>query len=368
MHGFQDGSAIEYGDVSWSGFKSLIDAEINNNTYSKARYKTVFCHKPPHQVLPQITDRHESASIKVTEEEEFYSVSVARTIERSDIEGGEREVEGSFALYQHGKSQIWTALTGYDPDFFKRGFKWVLKRAEPHISDLYADSEELREVLQRVEKELSVDITVDKTVVYSRDEGQINFQTRPYKQVFSDNKLTNGYVDKLNFTASRKGELFFDGFISREGVTKLNAGDPDLFNKYLVGSLVDIVSEKLEVLVDTSREEGGEITEIEVEFDEEVLRSPADNRELISALNDLTKTTMAVFHDNPYAHLSLVDFVDGSNHDIYVTGSNTVSIVPGYKGSVNSLIRVADQLSKEFHEGVMHVREEPNYDLTDFVA
>ncbi|MBX0324772.1 hypothetical protein EGH21_17235 [Halomicroarcula sp. F13] len=368
MHGFQDGAAIEYGDVSWSGFKGLIDSEINNNTYSKARCKTVFCHKPPHEVLPRITDRQESAIVEVTEEEDFYSVSVSRTIERSDIDGGERQVEGTFALYQHGGSQIWTALTGYDPDFFKRGFKWVFKRSEPHISNLYADSEELRDILKRVERELSVDITVDKTVVYSRDEGQISFQTRPYKQVFTDNKLTNGYVDKLNFTATRNGELFFDGFISREGVTKLNAGEPDLFYKYLVGSLVNVVSDKLEVLVDTSREEGGQITEIEVEFDEDVLRSPADNRELIDALDDLTKTTMAVFHDNPYAHLSLVDFVDGSNHDIYVTGSNTVSIVPGYKGSVNSLIRVADQLSKEFQEGVMHVREEPNYDLTDFVA
>lgn len=368
MHGFQDGSALEYGEVNWSVLEDLIDSEVNGHAHDKARYKTIFCYESPLEVLPKVTRRHELVEIEITEEVDFYSVSISRVIERSDIDGGSRKVQGSFALYQHNDSPIWTAVTGYDPDFFKRGFKWLFKRSEPQISDLFADSDELRTILGKVEEKLSVEIIVDKAVIYSRDEGRIDFQTRPYKQVFTDNELSNGYVDKLNFTAGRDNEVFFDGFISREGVTKLNAGDPDLFRKYLIGSFVDTVSEKLEVLVDTNREESGEISEIEVEFNNDVLRSPADNRELIEALSDLTKSTMTVFHDNPYAHISLVDFVDGSSHDIYVTGTNTVSIVPGYKGSVNSLIRVADQLSKEFQEGVLHLREKPDYDLTDFVA
>lgn len=368
MHGFQDGSALEYGDVNWDILTDLIDSEVNSHVHNKARYKTILCHESPLDILPEVTENKNLVDINITDKVDFYGVSVSRIIERSDIEGGSRQVRGSFALYQHGDSPIWTAVTGYDPDFFKRGFKWLFKRSEPQISGLFADSDELRTILGKVEEELSVEIIVDKAVIYSRDEGKINFQTRPYKQVFSDNELANGYVDKLNFTARRDDEVFFDGFISREGVTKLNAGNPELFQNYLIGSFVETVSEKLEVLVDTDREESGEISEIEVKFNNEVLRSPADNRELIDALSDLTKSTMTVFHDNPYAHLSLVDFVDGSSHDIYVTGSNTVSIVPGYKGSVNSLIRVADQLSKEFQEGVLHLREKPDYDLTDFVA
>lgn len=364
MHGFVDGSALDYGEINQTALEELIEAEVNRKPRNKARYKTVISRENPIPVLREALDYQESGTVKVKEETGFYSVWVERTIERSD-----REVEGSFAFFQHGDSPIWTAVTGYDPDFFDNGLTWLFNRAEPYISDFFADSEELRQVLRSIEEELSVEILVSKAVVYSRqEEGTISFRTRPYKEVFSDEQLDDGYVDKLNFTVRRQEDEFFSGFISREGVTKLESGDPDLFRGYLLGSFVNTVTDKLDILSHSNRSDSGEISEIELQFQSEVLNSPSDNKELIEALSNLEKSTMTVYHDNPYAHVSLVDFVDGSNCDIYVTGSNSVSIVPGYKGSVNSLMRIANQMSKEFQEGVLNLRAEPEYSLTDFVA
>lgn len=369
MHGFVDGSAFDYGDVDLASLEELIDSEVNSTPREKARFKTILCHENPLEVLREVVDHYHRATLEIREEIDFYSLELSRTIKRSDIEGGEREVEGSMAFYQHGDSPIWTAVTGYGPDFFDRGLEWLFKRAEPRISNLFADSDELREILSRIEEGLSAEILVSKTVVYSRtEEGAISFRTRPYKDVFTDPELETGYVDKLNFTVRRKDNEFFSGFISREGVTKLDAGDPQLFRTYLLRSFVEIVTDKVDVFTHTERSEDGEISEIELTFDTDVLTAPSDNQELIEAIDNLKKSTMTVYHDNPYAHLSVVDFVDGSNCDIYVTGPNSVSIVPGFKGSVNSLMRIADKMSKEFQEGDLHLRAEPEYDLTDFVA
>jgi len=364
MHGFVDGSAFDYGSTSWADFEELISRHINENPRDKARYKTILSPEHPTEVIKNAVDYIPKAEVTVSEEKDFYSVEVNRTIKRSD-----RDIEGSFALFQHGESPIWTAVTGYSPDFFERGLCWVFSQAEPDISDFFADSSELRQILRQIEQELSTEILVSKAVVYSRsEEGTISFRTRPYKEVFTDGQLEDGYVDKLNFNVRRQDNEFFSGFISREGVTKIESGDPELFRRYLLGAFVETVADKIEVLSQRDRDETNEINEIELEFESDVLASPTDNQELIEALSNLTKSTMTVYHDNPYAHVSVVDFVDGSNCDIYVTGSKSVSIVPGYKGSVNSLMRIANQLSKDFQEGALTLRDAPEYSLTDFVA
>lgn len=364
MHGFVDGSAFDYGTRSWADLEELISQHINEHPREKARYKTIFSPENPIAVIENSIGYAPKASVEITEEEDFYSIKLRRTIKRSD-----REIEGSFALYQHGDSPIWTAVTGYSPDFFDRGLCWVFNQSEPDISGFFADSSELRSVLRNIEQDLGAEILVSKAVVYSRsEEGTISFRTRPYKAVFTDGQLEDGYVDKLNFSVRRHEDEFFTGFISREGVTKIESGDPQMFRRYLLNGFVETVTEKIEVLSHRHREELDEINEIELEFESNVLASPSDNKELIEALGNLKKSTMTVYHDNPYAHVSLVDFVDGSNCDIYVTGSNSVSIVPGYKGSVNSLMRIANQMSKDFQEGALTLREEPDYSLTDFVA
>jgi len=364
MHGFVDGSALDFGKKSWEDLEELISQQINQNARDKARYKTIISPDHPIDVIKDAVEHQSQSEITTTEEEGFYGVNLSRTIKRSD-----RNIEGSFALYQHKDSPIWTAVTGYSPDFFNRGLCWVFSQAEPNISDFFVDSNELKRVLRRIEEKLSAEILVSKAVVYSRsEEGTISFRTRPYKAVFSDEQLQNGYVDKLNFSVRRQGDEFFSGFISREGVTKVESGDPQMFRRYLLGAFVETVTEKLEILSQRDRDSSNDISEIEVEFESEVLNSPSDNKQLIEALSNLKKSTVTVYHDNPYAHVSLVDFVDGSNCDIYVTGSNSVSIVPGHKGSVNSLMRVANQVSKEFQEGGLTLRDAPDYSLTDFVA
>jgi hypothetical protein len=111
--------------------------------------------------------------------------------------------------------------------------------------------------------------------------------------------------------------------------------------------------------------ETGEVNELEIKFEKEVLQTTQDNLDLINALGNLTNSSITVYHKNPYAHVSILDYQDGSSCDVFVTGSNELSIVPSYRGSLNSLIRVAEQISREFEEGKIREATHENVEFSE---
>lgn len=114
--------------------------------------------------------------------------------------------------------------------------------------------------------------------------------------------------------------------------------------------------------------ESGEIEQIRVEFNSNVFRTTEDNEDLIEALSNMSRSSLTVYHRNPYAHLSILDFVDGSSCDVLVTEPDEVTLVPSYRGSRNSLMRVSEQISREFDEGSITDLGEPQFDSSEFFS
>lgn len=79
--------------------------------------------------------------------------------------------------------------------------------------------------------------------------------------------------------------------------------------------------------------------------------------------------TYAVMHRNPYLHVVVTDDTDGSNYDVFVTRPDTIEIHPGFRASLGSLARIAQQLGDRF-EAVTFGEQPPPapvsfYDLVD---
>lgn len=363
MYGFEVGGLLEYANRDMETVRQAIKKHTESSSSNKARFKSVIAEENPTDVLEWVASTENDVELSISEKFDHVRVQLTRKIERSN-----RTVSGSFALFNHGPSDVWTATTGHGPDFFKRGVKWILKQSQPYLSSFYASSSDLKTVLETVEERLNSQITVNKAVVYShRDEGNISWETRPYRYVFEQSNESGRYVDKLSFCAKRH-EVLFSGFVSREGVVKFDGGDVDLFFDNLLKAYADTGTDKIELFADKARSrETGKVKELEIQFGEKVLKKPGDNKELIRALSDLPKSDLTVYHNNPYAHISILDLVDGSNCDVFVTGSDTISILPGFTGSLNSLMRVSDQIAKEFQEGTVVEKYEQSYDSSDFV-
>jgi len=371
MYGLGAGESIfAYEGLSLENIRRAVDVFVEEGSRSKVRFKTVVCEDDPIQALEATHHSVDNTSISIDEKEDHYSVNVTKVIERSDLEEGQRVVESNFAFFQVADTDIWTAVTGQKPDNFEHGPLWVLKKSEPSISNFFASSDDLRSVLREFKDSFpsGTEIIAKKTVAYSRDdEGQISWETRPFEEIFEMAEEERKYIDKMRFIARSDNEERVDALISRRGKLQFISGDASRFFDDFLTLFAEVGQQKANLFGNKERsEETGDVNEIEISFENSHFKNPPDNRKLIKALDDLSNSNISVYHNNPYAHISVFDNVDGSSCDVFITGPKEVSIVPSYRGSFNSLMRVAEQISKELEEGQILESSGENYTMGDF--
>jgi len=69
---------------------------------------------------------------------------------------------------------------------------------------------------------------------------------------------------------------------------------------------------------------------------------------VLSTLQDQRETAIAVLHRNPYLHVVVTDYLDGSNFDVFVTSADEIRIFPGFRSSIGALARLTQQLGDHF--------------------
>lgn len=368
MYGLGDGNELtSYSDQSLTRIRYAIEEFLKENPKKSVQFKSIVAQENPIRLFKQLDQRFNDSSVTVTEHTDHYQVDVDRKIKQSG-----RRVKGSFAFFQHEQSHVWTALTAEGSDLFTKGVKWVIRNTPPQIYEFYATSRDLEGVLDRFNESLDSNpsIEVTQAVAYShKDQAEISYKKRPYRIVFARAREGRNYIDSLTFEASTEEETLLRASMNRDGSTALNKGDVDLFFNKLLEQFVSYGDRKADVFTGKERDrETGDVQEIEIQFDNPVFQSTEDNELLVDALTDLTKASVTVYHANPYAHVSVLDFNDGSSCDVFVTDPKTVSIVPSYRGSTNSLMRISDKLYRELDESTLAYIEEPVYGMDDFLG
>lgn len=367
MYGLGDGKDLSnYSDRSLKQVRYTIESYLNEQPQSSVWFKSVVAHDDPIDLFRQLNYKFNDSYVDITEHSDHYQVDVDRKIKRSG-----RRVEGSFAFFNHKETGVWTALTGESSDFVDRGLDWVIRNCTPNLYEFYATSRDLEGVLDRFAESLSkeADITVTQAVAYShREQAEISYKTRPYPIVFRKAREGGNYIDSLTFKAFTDEETVLEASITRNGATKLSRGNVDVFLNYLLEQYISYGHEKDELFTGKERnQDSGEVQEIEVQFDNPVFQATKDNEILIEALADLSRASVTVYHKNPYAHISVLDFNDGSSCDVFITDPETISIVPSYRGSTNFLMRISDKLYRELDESTIEYIEEKSYEVEDFL-
>jgi len=368
MYGLGESSDLgAYSDCSLSQIRRGIESYLKENPRSSVRFKSIVAHENPIDQFDFLNARFNKGSIDIVDHGDHYEVNVERKIKRSG-----RTISGSFAIFNHDDTQVWTAFTAHDADFFERGLGWVISKSEPYVSEFYATSRDLETVLDLFSESVGYKskIIVTQAVAYShREEGEISYKTRPYPEVFRAARDGGNYVDSLVFKSMSEDDVNLEAAITRDGTTKLSSGNVEIFFNYLLEDYVSFGQEKAELFTDKERSrDTGDIQEIEVKFANPVFQSTKDNEDLINALADLSRSSVTVYHKNPYAHISVLDFNDGSSCDVFITDSKTVKIVPSYRGSTNFLMRISDKLYRDLDESAVELTEQASYGVEDFVG
>lgn len=87
---------------------------------------------------------------------------------------------------------------------------------------------------------------------------------------------------------------------------------------------------------------------IAVQMPTGIFSNPESVSALLEALSEQRGVGIAVLHRNPYLHVAVTDYLDGSNFDAFVTFDDRVIIYPGYRASVGALTRLTEHLAERF--------------------
>lgn len=125
------------------------------------------------------------------------------------------------------------------------------------------------------------------------------------------------------------------------------SGDFDLFADEVLGPLASAVHQRRHLMEGRERQRGSVSTSpLEMRFAASLFRSADDTANVIQAFNSLSEVGVAVLHRNPYLHLVVTDFSDGSNVDVLVTETDAITLVPGFRSSPGALMRLTERLGE----------------------
>lgn len=347
----------------WSAFQALAGKD--------AEYKVSFAvfHSRGDPIDGFSARKPEGFDFGCTPHNDFFEIRLTRTICRSDIKGGSRKLTGTMGLHKL-ENDVWLAFTSDDPDFFVNGLLRLLDSYRPKIARIDLSSEDLRRILEHVEKQTNGRITVKKAVLYShQEEGEIDFKKKPLNDVFNAAENEDMYVDKIEYVLYQKNLVVLHAFASRDGVLYYYGGDIRNISAYFLRALSDVASGRVALLSNRERKKGEKaLRPVEIVYRKSVFASREDNQKLINALSNMQLGGVAVMHRNPYTHAVVLDFYDGSTFDVVVTRPDRLMIVPGFKSSFHSLMRLCEQVFRDFSEGEIQESHTHEYQLSDFMG
>ncbi|MDQ6946522.1 MAG: hypothetical protein M3256_09675 [Actinomycetota bacterium] len=139
----------------------------------------------------------------------------------------------------------------------------------------------------------------------------------------------------------------------------LYAGDLKAFEETVLRRLERAARERLALLQNRARTGSSPVKPLCVKLREPLLRTAEETGLVIEILRAESRLGVAVVHRNPYLHLAVSDYEDGSNFDIFVTNPSEVVVHPGFTASVGSLNRVLQRLSESLPSEEVGNRADP---------
>lgn len=278
-----------------------------------------------------------------------------------------KTIQNQFAVFKSGPN-AWTLFTPTETIATEDRLLRLLRAQSPDFSTAFLSSAEIRNMFERLEETKGAEVFVNKAVAYShRREGEISFKKQAYHAVFNRADNEGMFIDKVDFTL--RGSPFLHAFVARNGVAKFIDGDIQVFLENILNSIVETASGNHRVFRESSRKPGEVlVSPVDIDFGQTVFEDRNDNLEFLSALDLMSRSGIAILHENPYVHVSLIDFFDGSSFDIFATVPSAVTIIPQVGASAFSLNRLCNHIYENFREGKIVKPERRRWTLDDVLT
>ena len=292
--------------------------------------------------------------------------------------GRKRKVKyaGQLAFLPSSVSGIYRIISICDSTFWNKIAAKFIEHGYPSLVRIFYRQAELKTTLFDFEQVTSPKFKIAVTEMTLKEKRiLLGREAKKNKEFDSERKWTESSLKKVFAEAEERRQWFKslrldvmqtgkDTTVAMIRVSKhgLIAQDHlyDLCNNFLFPALDKIAYSKTVLFSGRGLRERQYIpaNPIAVDYTVDLFDDKKNVRKLASVIKSYPNSSKAIYHGNPYLHVSLADFVDGSSFEIWVLSPRRIILVPQVKATVPSFEKLVTHIFEKFKEG--EVREYAN--------
>ena len=276
--------------------------------------------------------------------------------------GHDKEVSGRVFLYEHpGFPGVHVVMTAGQSELFRRALRPFIDRNYPRALTTFISHRKLRKLLdQFIADEHLTDVRIKRASVRVRSgdtEGKkrviplVAWPDMTLDEAFDWVSQQNGWFQSLQFEVHRQGLVGSLSF-SREGELRTDSVFRAAF-LHFIEPVCKTLHDNVRFFQRRSRQdnEAGIVRPLVIDFETQQFETVDENQRFIGAMRRFPRASVSVLHGNPYIHLSVLDYYDGSSFDVWVVDSSSIVIVPQFRGSVSAIKRLINHVFDTYAEG-----------------
>ena len=272
---------------------------------------------------------------------------------------------GRFFVYEHPSyPNVYVALTIEAGGFDRRGLLTFLRAQSPDVVVGFIPHARLKRLLENFKDTYEfTDLIITRATQRLRlpEEGthRAVMPIMTWPDMALDEAIEwlvehNGWFQAVQFDAKRDAHTAARVSITRDGVVRCDYLFEQVFQAF-VAPVCKLHHENFNLFSQRSRRDNPELAArpLAITFTDERFDDPQENKTFIQAMRSLRTASVSVLHGNPYIHLGVIDYMDGSTFDLWVVDSRELVIVPQMYVSVGAIKRLVNHVYDTFAEGVV---------------
>lgn len=280
-----------------------------------------------------------------------------------------KKIEGKLIIYNE-KPGIYFLFTISEMDFIDKCLRRFVDHSYPFIFQPVIKQNDLIKILSELEKQFLPNViritksSAKRWTISEEPSGKkkqigsrLDWESMTVKDAFREAAEEGKWFTKLTFRVFeiRHNSLidtYYNGSIEKRGMFLTNKWFPQ-YSEIIITNLLSIAESKMNLYKNRSRSEttSHEIRPLVVKFTESVFVDQKSNMEFITTLEKIPHFGYSVIHSNPYIHMSLLDYRDGSSFEILVHEPDKILIFPQIRASSISLEQIVSHIAERFNEG-----------------
>lgn len=289
----------------------------------------------------------------------------------NDKETHERK-SGFFFIYEHSEYEnIFCALTIEGSDFYHDALLPFFLKRSANILLTFISHKKLKKLLDDFQSKYLIEkIIITRASCRFRltNEGKteksfpmVSWPNMDLEEAFNWVYQNNGWFKSLQF---KVGDTQTSEKVSltRQGIIQAGGMFDKVFESFVL-PICRLIQKSNEFFENRSRKANTDlqVKPLTIDFGGDNFAEVSENERFINAMKQLKASSTSVLHGNPYIHLSVIDYYDGSSFDLYVLSASELFIVPQMKGTVASIKRLINHIFDTYAEGVIKDYSEVSY-------